>query len=219
VRVLNGIVIESTAKDVRIALEEKKTGQMSMAITEAERPERVYYRAEAVLEEAPRPAPGFEPLDLETMKAFPVSMEEAYKNWLFHGPLFQCIKEIHGISKQGIAATLAPAQPRDCIAGGSSRHWILDPIVLDAGPQLAILWARVHHDMTALPSGFQSLRLIRPCNAEAIQCRFEVKEMRGEHSFLADVHFADPDGNVLAMVEGLESTCSKALNRLASGVM
>ena len=39
------------------------------------------------------------------------------------------------------------------------QHFLVDPGVIDAAPQVAILWARVYRDEVALPAGFD--RVVR----------------------------------------------------------
>jgi hypothetical protein len=88
--------------------------------------------------------------------------------------------------------------------------------MLDAAPQLAIVWARANRDMTALPSAVAAFhRYAQPSGSEV---RCELRLRTANESFARfDALFLEPDGRIVAALEGLEATCSRALNRLAIG--
>jgi Polyketide synthase dehydratase N-terminal domain len=142
-------------------------------------------------------------------------VDKAYCHWLFHGPCFQCISEIEGISDQGIIATVVPSSPQHCLVSPAADQWLIDPIVIDSGPQLAILWTRTYKDMTALPSSFQSYRRYGSLSGSVVRCYFQVLPGLEDHTLRANVFYVGADDRLLGCLEGLECTCSKALNRLA----
>jgi hypothetical protein len=151
------------------------------------------------------------------MRQFPMSVDKAYCHWLFHGPYFQCISEIEGISDHGIIATVIPSAPQHCLVRPGADQWLVDPIVIDSGPQLAILWARAYKDMTALPSSFQSYRRYGSLSGSGLRCYLQVLPGLEDHTLCANVFYVSADDRLLGRIEGLECTCSKALNRLARG--
>jgi hypothetical protein len=144
-----------------------------------------------------------------------LTAEEAYRKWLFHGPSFQCIEKIEGISEHGIIASVLASSPGECLTDNAADQWLIDPIVADSGPQLAILWARATRDMTALPSHFQSYHRYGALSGPHLRCYFQALSGAGEHVLRANIFFINSDGRLAGLLEGLESTCSKSLNRLA----
>lgn len=56
---------------------------------------------------------------------------------LFHGPAFQAIEEVEALSAEGASATVGGVQA----LGWPGRVWNTDPAAIDAGLQLALLWA------------------------------------------------------------------------------
>ena len=223
VRVLKGIVLNGDSHDVRVLVRPKvdtalkaETISIEVSITDNQHLEMIFYRATVVLSQAHRPLqPREVPIDVG-MKRFWMSEEEAYKKLLFHGPRFQCIKNIEGISKQGILATLVPSLPGKCLASETAGHWLIDPIVLDGGLQLVLIWTRTYLDMTALPSSFKAVRIFKPFHlCPLIRCYVEVLEETGNQNVYSNLFFMDQEGHLLGMIEGLESTGNKALNRLA----
>jgi hypothetical protein len=113
-------------------------------------------------------------------------------------------------------STLAPSLPRECFANDPSGNWLIDPIVIDSGPQLALLWARNYFDITPLPSSFMAVHIYQSFHSAAlIHCHFQVLENSGIPRVCANVFYVDQQGKLLGMIEGLESIGSKELNRLA----
>jgi len=147
---------------------------------------------------------------------FGLSAAEAYRRFTFHGPRFQGIRSIRGISEKGMITTVAPASPQSCLAGAPSGQWIIDPVALDCGLQLALLWGRTYLDITPLPSSFKEIWLYQPFNtAEVLHCYYEVLREFGHQTVYANIYYFDQDGRLRGIIKEFESTGSKALNRLA----
>jgi acyl transferase domain-containing protein/NAD(P)H-dependent flavin oxidoreductase YrpB (nitropropane dioxygenase family) len=220
-RVLKGIVVGEDPKALRIAAraqtqpsQEGFELDVDVEIGEPDRSSLSYYRATVQLAQRLPEPPLFEPPRMSGMRSSPLNAKEVYGRWLFHGPRFHCIKEIEGIADGGIVATVAPSSPRSCMDDSARGRWLIDPVVADSGPQLAILWARANSDMTALPSTFQSYRRFGSLSDSTQRCYFEVLAGSNGHVLRANVYFVNAEGRLSGMFEGLEATCSKALNRL-----
>jgi hypothetical protein len=221
--VLKGIVLDKGPAHVRVLAQtngeidsKHHTVEAEITITDVKRPEWPLYRAKVGLQKD-LPAPTEHPTPEDgSLSAATISAEEAYRKWLFHGPRFQSIRRIEAMDEQGILATLEPSSPADCLQGEPRGRWLIDPSVLDAGPQLAIIWARVYRDITPLPSKFKAVRRLTTDHvSDSIRCYFQVLEGSENHSVFANVFFLDDDKRVFGIIEGLEATGSKALNRLA----
>jgi hypothetical protein len=220
-RVLKGIILEDGPKSTRVVArahtqpsEERLGLEVNIEISELKGPGHVCYRATVLLaERLPTPVP-HEIAPQIGMRAFPMTMDEVYSSWLFHGPRFQCISAIEGIDEHGIIASVLSSSPQHCLASSTAGQWLIDPIVIDSGAQLAILWARAYKDMTALPSSFCCYQRFGSLSGAAFRCHFRVLPSSADHTLLANVFFVGSDGRLLGLLEGLESTCSKSLNRL-----
>lgn len=223
VRVLKGIILKDNSLSVRIlvrpngnTVSAKETIELDASIADIQRREKVFYRTTAVLRRHLSDPARYEIPSDPGMKMFPKSPEEAYDKWLFHGPRFQCIKHIEGVSGRGILATIAPSSPKDCLAGNPRGNWFFDPVILDSGPQLVILWAREYLDITPLPSRFKKVCLFKPFHLSPnVRCYVKISDESKNNSVYADVFFIGQEGQLLGTVEGLESIGSKSLNRLA----
>ena len=69
--------------------------------------------------------------------------------------------------------------------------------------------------MTALPSRIRGYTRFGSLSGAPLRCDFRVLPGSSEHTVLANVFFHGPDGRLRGLIEGLECTCSQALNRLA----
>jgi hypothetical protein len=70
--------------------------------------------------------------------------------------------------------------------------------------------------MTALPSGFKSFRRFAAPSAAHVRCEMRIRPETAGQSIHADIFFSDEStGRVLCILEDMQGTCSKALNRLA----
>ena len=190
----DGIVLDVTVVDVR-------TG-------------RTGYRAEVVLRltlpAAPRHTAGASNL----LEPFPMSLERAYDELLFHGPLLRGITGIEGIDGEGMVATLVPSSPQRCVTGGTGR-WIVDPVLIDSGFQLCILWARTRLDATPLPARIRRYRRFTAALDGPVRCELRAQVRTGGHILDTQYAFLDGQGRLLAIIEDMEGACSRSLNRLA----
>jgi hypothetical protein len=228
---------------VELSIESVSENPKPKAEGVGERSERTYYHAVAELAKTlPEPIPGMdEPLILKEKRSFPMDIEEAYQQWLFHGPILQGITQIEGIGDNGIIASLVTSSPEKCSLRSptpsaygltkalppsdfrlptSEGSWIIDPVIVDCSLQLTILWGRMYWDMTSLPSRFSSYKRFGEFTGKNIRCQVRIRpDSKGKgheslHVIHADVAFIGEDGRLLGLLEGLEHNCSKSLNRL-----
>src|SRR5262249_9609867 len=121
--VLKGLVLEEGTKTVRVAARaaveppHDRVGvdvQVEISAAAPSAPPRSRAGADVP---GRRPAPPAPPAPPQGLGAFPRPLADAYRDWLFHGPIFQGIEIAHGLSEQGMLATCAPSSPAGCLAG------------------------------------------------------------------------------------------------------
>ncbi|WP_252270724.1 type I polyketide synthase [Pseudomonas subflava] len=173
--------------------------------------QRMHYRAAVKMAQQLPEAPRHVPSEYHG-RELPVA--KAYQEWLFHGPRFQVIRGIRGLSSQGAAALMCPSSPQQWLAGGRvEQQWIIDPAVLDAAPQMALLWARTFHDGSALPAQFG--RVIRYVEQLPERFHMDFQCLPGEaQQVRANVFFSDDEGRLLLLIEDLQCIVDARLNRL-----
>jgi len=145
------------------------------------------------------------------------SLEGAYRDWTFHGPLFQRVTEIAGIGVDAMVGTVYSSSTLPVLLGVSRPEWIIDPFVFDAALQLLLIWSRARNDKTALPSRFRSFTRYSQLSDQPLTCYVAVQSLAAGHALKSHVHFVDQTGRLLAVLDTMEASCTGALNRLAAG--
>ncbi len=219
-RVLRGLVLAEREKTVHIIARPHGQSlisdelQVDVEIHGAEAPSPAYYRATVQLATQPAVASSERAPTPSEVRPFPLSTADAYDRWLFHGPLFQGIAKIEGMYDKGLVALVKPSSPQSCLLPAVRGQWLVDPVVIDSGFQLAILWARIHHDMTPLPAKLEAYRRLAAPTGALLRCHLQAESHAGGSVLITRLFFSELDGRLVAVIEGMEFSCSKALNRL-----
>lgn len=226
-RVLRGIVLENGPREIRLVAKPGTNGDTRVDVTvqvaelteadaDAERRwSAPHYRASVEMAVSPPSVETPTPFDLSSRRSLSITVAEAYAQWLFHGPLWAGITEVEAVGDNGIIATLSPSSPRRCLLTVPDSSWLIDPVMVDSGLQLLILWARTYLDMTPLPSRFGRYRRFLPPTNGPIRCEVRLRSPVEGHVIRSDLLFFDAGGALIGWLEDMEVTCSKALNRLA----
>jgi len=147
------------------------------------------------------------------LNPFPFTIKQAYDRILFHGKALQGIKSINGYSENGIEVTtsLAPA-PAQWFKNPFHSKWTIEPMMLDAAFQAAILWSHERTGQVCLPSFIASLRLYSSFKAinGNIRILFTVNEetkskIKGYFTFLNE------ENRVVASITGFEAIMDPSL--------
>ena len=170
-----------------------------------------HVRADIVLA-AKLPAPVGGALEIAT-QAYPHSKSEIYAELLFHGPDLQGIESVEGCSEAGIVARAASAPPpaswvRQPLRGA----WLADPLALDCGFQMMILWTQVQCGAGSLPSGAGHYRqYARAFPKDGVRIVARISK-RSEHCAVADLDFVDRAGKLIARMSDYECVIDASLN-------
>ncbi|MBE0582999.1 MAG: SDR family NAD(P)-dependent oxidoreductase, partial [Desulfofustis sp.] len=131
IRVLKGIVVDKESVDITVHIEEQKSDGDNVTlfaeIMDADNL-RIFYRGCIELGDGNCGDNQLVVPTLEGLEKAEISCQELYEKWLFHGPLFQCISENHGLNSQGMKALLTPSDPARCLEADGREAWLLDPI-------------------------------------------------------------------------------------------
>ncbi len=218
-QVQKGIVIHNAADSVRVVAKQRDNSpelqRMDVTILSINNPGQVHYSSTVELTRTLSASTGLSNQSIKELRPFPMTVQESYQKWLFHGPMLQGIREIQGVSKHGIQARLVPSSPHQCISGVSEGSWLIDPVIIDSGFQLVVIWARMHWDMTPLPSRYKLYRRLGSISGEEIDCKIFILPNSRGNTIHFDAGFFDTNGRLLGFLEDMEATCSKSLNRLA----
>jgi acyl transferase domain-containing protein len=171
-----------------------------LALELRDREDRPRYRATA--EMAPSiAAPPTPQAPLTGLRPWPELT--VYGDVLFHGPSFQVIQQLGGISAEGMAATLQGTLHKKWEKSGEESQWLTDPAALDGGLQLAVLWFKNQLGGASLPlsigtyTSYGSGLLEGPIDAVLHS------ETRDKNRAVATIVFSQ-GGTVVAELEGVE---------------
>jgi acyl transferase domain-containing protein/NAD(P)H-dependent flavin oxidoreductase YrpB (nitropropane dioxygenase family) len=216
IRLLKGIVVpDATGFAVKATTTARGRDGIEVVIGTPDSP-RPHYRSVALLGDAPAQAPDG-PVDLPGLAAFPLSIEAAYHELLFHGPLFQGISTVNGMDERGSSAVLMSSTPERCVADAAGLDWLLDPVLIDSALQVQVVWARLNWDVTLLPAQIGSYtRVGEPHGAEQIRHELRIRPESSQPMCHADHWFFGADGRLLATMGDVVGVGTQALNRLAA---
>jgi len=217
-KVLSGIVIENGPRAIRatvgpVTVKDGRTLASVRVDTAGER-SRLCYSGMVELGNPVAP-PVRRAFAATNPRPLGMTVEEAYERWLFHGALFAGIDTVESLGDNGIIATLTPSSPRRCLASGNGGAWLFDPVLVDSGLQMMILWARTYLDMTPLPAKFGRMERFDRAWSGPIRCEVEIRRCEGP-ALEADLAFRNSASELVGLLSGMEVTCSKALNRLSA---
>jgi acyl transferase domain-containing protein/NAD(P)H-dependent flavin oxidoreductase YrpB (nitropropane dioxygenase family) len=194
---------------------------------------RPHYRARVQLRATETAAGAGEgPAALENLSPFPMDVAGAYRELLFHGPLFQGILAIEGMDERGARSRLARSIPPESVAGTEGLGWLLDPVMLDSALQVQVIWARLQWDVTLLPAQIGAWRAVAAAGAGAragltatagangaapvpVRHELRIRPESGAPLCHADHWFYDSEGRLLATLEDVVGVGTQTLNRLA----
>ncbi len=146
--------------------------------------------------------------------SYPHSKSEIYAGRLFHGPDLQGIETVEGCSEAGIVALAASApQPTAWVRQPLRGAWLADPLALDCGFQMMILWTQEQCGAGSLPSGAGQYRQYArafPKGGMRIVARVT---RHSEHRASADLDFFDRAGKLIARMSDYECVIDASLNQ------
>ncbi len=144
---------------------------------------------------------------------YSISARKAYSSILFHGEKMQSIISIKGYSEKGIEITtrLSPI-PDQWIENYPGSKWAIDPMMLDAAFQAAILWSHENTGQVCLPSYLASLRLYSSFNALKgdVRILFSVSQ-KTKNSIKGYFTFLNEENIVVASITGFEAITDPSL--------
>jgi acyl transferase domain-containing protein/NAD(P)-dependent dehydrogenase (short-subunit alcohol dehydrogenase family) len=172
--------------------------------------EVIHSRAEIVLTASLPPVP---PADQSPhVSPAPYSVQQAYRELLFHGPELQGIERIKGISERAVIATAYPAPlPAEWFQFPLRSNWVADPLVLDCSFQMMILWTLAQHGSGSLPcfaGRYRQYRKNFPSDPTTVVIR--IRKDDGKFA-RADIDYLDAEGRIIAQMQDYECVIEKSL--------
>ncbi|WP_433379444.1 SDR family NAD(P)-dependent oxidoreductase [Actinoplanes sp. CA-142083] len=152
-----------------------------------------HFRARLVAPERPRTWTA--PTEMESFAGSSVYESAA----LFHGPRFQVLREVRGLSRRGAEAQVVGVRA----AGWPDAPWRTDPAAVDGALQAAVLWAEHVTGNATLPMGVDAMYVRRPGPAPAtLRCLVRAVTVAADET-RCDIALLDEDGAVRAELLGV----------------
>jgi hypothetical protein len=217
-RVLHGVVLDGPVPPTVRVLAGKAVKRDGLYVAAAELRgvrdgrETLHARAEVVLAADLPPAPP--PRPPAATQPCALTPDEVYGRVLFHGPDMQCLETVEACDAAGVTARLRAAPPPSAWVRQPLRQkWITDPLVVDGGFQLMVLWSATRRGAPCLPCHVARYRQYRRAfPADGVRAVLE-GVCDSDLLAVADLDFLDAAGQVVARMEGCESTIDPALQR------
>ncbi|MFB9903176.1 SDR family oxidoreductase [Allokutzneria oryzae] len=141
-----------------------------------------------------------EPRSDWTVPAGPARSEVYDGGLLCHGPGFQAIQTLHGVSPEGAEATVTGVGE----LGWQGETWQLDPAAVDGGLQVAAVWAESVLGHASLPMGVAECRVHRRGRIEdTARCVVKAGKVN-DTGARCDLALIDPDGSPRVELFGVE---------------
>jgi NADP-dependent 3-hydroxy acid dehydrogenase YdfG len=156
----------------------------------------LYYRASAGSDVGDRP----QWTELEGLERFgPPRVYDGHV--LFHGPRFQAIRTVEGISAAGAAAVVSGARS---LGWPADADWCTDPAAVDGALQVALLWAHRVLGDASLPMAVAGYRLWQRGLAPGqVRCLLWARAVH-DNEAECDIACFDEDGSLRAELLGVE---------------
>jgi acyl transferase domain-containing protein/phosphopantetheinyl transferase (holo-ACP synthase) len=137
---------------------------------------------------------------------------ELYQTGMFHGRVFQSVRDITGWNAQGMDAQLSPVSLDGFLQLREGCQMVLNPVLLDAVGQVAAYWIaeQIGTDFNCFPSTIARVELYRPCPADlpgivlkARQAPLDPSATEVEAPRSWDFECVDADGEPLVRISRL----------------
>jgi NAD(P)-dependent dehydrogenase (short-subunit alcohol dehydrogenase family) len=149
-----------------------------------------------------------------TAPGYPHGRGEIYGSLLFHGPAMQGIERVDGCSQHGISGWVSAAPlPAEWIERPTRGTWLFDPLAIDCGFQLLVLWCRNQLGANSLPTGLRSYRQYKTrFPSDGVRVVAEIREATQTRA-IADIEFLDAEEDLVARIDGYECVIDLSLNQ------
>lgn len=219
-RLLKGIELKSPDQKFNLTINPPTYGssegfEVNVAIQsdQVDGRHRLHYRAVLRLEQH---YPQLFKLQPQLFAEKELTVTRAYSELLFHGPRFQVIEKINGLSEGGANALVRTTRPVQWLENSEANYdqWVFDPGVVDAAAQMAILWCRTFRNETSLPVRFGRVVRCTETLPDKLYMQFERSPGEDSNAVHANVYFTDAEYQVVLFIEDMECVSSAGLNRI-----
>ena len=218
-RLLKGIKPGEKELDIHVNLGKCKPGkndfktQSTITSGTSHDPSFTHSNCTIILKDRLPKPPVLSPAAFMELKPFPKTIKQAYADILFHGKAFQGIQSINGYSQKGIEViTCLSPSPGQWFKKTFHSKWNIEPMMLDAAFQAAILWSHERKGQGCLPSFIANLRMYSSFKTLKgnIRILFTVNE-ETKNKIKGYFTFLNEEDIVVASITGFEAITDPSL--------
>jgi NAD(P)-dependent dehydrogenase (short-subunit alcohol dehydrogenase family) len=129
-----------------------------------------------------------------------LTAKQAYDDILFHGKVFQVIKNIELLTEQGMEAVLSASTTKMLL--NSDGKWLFDPAIIDGIAQASLIYTGALKNSFVLPVSFGKITRYVTEFPEKTKMYFKVLNYTFE-DILADVILTNEQGDVILTVDNM----------------
>jgi hypothetical protein len=203
VRVLRGIKLaayESGGEVFRVDCREVSNGHGAVLAAELRGPQGALHYAATIQMQHPEGRVAPKGPAAPELGPWPAGGELYDGRTLFHGRDFQVIRQLDGVSRDGIAGTVVGLRE----AGWVAQPWKTDPAALDGGLQLATLWTQHVLGGAALPMSVGALHTFAEGPSDGPLRAVVRGQIVARDRTKADIAFVDDRGSLVAELRDVQ---------------
>jgi len=133
----------------------------------------------------------------------PMTLDEFYGGFTFHGPRMRAIESIEQISPQGIVGQVRTSKPSDWIRNPRRSCWTVDPLAVDGAFQLAAYWAWSNLNRAGFPVGIEEFVQVAPLGEGPVRASLTLEQSTGDE-VRGTIVLQSRDGRVVAVARGVQ---------------
>ncbi|WP_437571742.1 SDR family NAD(P)-dependent oxidoreductase [Sorangium sp. So ce542] len=203
VRVLRGIKLaayESGGEVFRVDCREVSNGHGAVLAAELRGPQGALHYAATIEMAQPEGRAAPKGPAVPSLGPWPSGGDLYDGRTLFHGRDFQVIRQLDGVSRDGIAGTVVGLRE----AGWVAQPWKTDPAALDGGLQLATLWTQHVLGGAALPMSVGALHTFAEGPSDGPLRAVVRGQIVARDRTKADIAFVDQTGAMVAELRDVQ---------------
>jgi len=135
---------------------------------------------------------------------------EEYNIGMFHGPIFQTIKNIDKWNEQGLDAWLSPVSVENFFRDGEVPSTVINPVLMDSLNQSAVFWVAndVGPNYQSFPTKIERIEFFGQCPENVDGLKNKARRQHagsGKDDGMWDIECVDGDNNPFIRVKGLQN--------------
>ncbi|MGP0063709.1 MAG: SDR family NAD(P)-dependent oxidoreductase [Isosphaeraceae bacterium] len=148
------------------------------------------------------------------LSSYPLSLDDMYRDVLFHGPTLHGIELVEGCDSRAIVGRVATSPPpAEWVDRPSRSRWLTDPLAIDSVFQLMVVWCREHRGANSLPTAVGRYRQFRPGFGDGpVRVLAEIRKAVDARA-VADIEILDARGELVARLDSYECVVDITLNQ------